>query len=81
MTQIQFECPEELTADQSPTALAALAQRAFLVRLYQLGRISSGRGAELLHMSRRAFLDILNEHAVSLFDEDTDVESEAHRGR
>jgi hypothetical protein len=32
-------------------------------------------------MSRRAFLDILNDHAVSVFDEDTDVEAEAHRGR
>jgi predicted HTH domain antitoxin len=81
MTHIQFECPEELAAEQTPDALATLAQRAFLVRLYQLGRISSGRAAELLHVSRRAFLDILNEHAVSLFDEDTDVETEARRGR
>jgi hypothetical protein len=81
MTQIQIQCPEELAADQSPTALAMLAQRAFLVRLYQLGRISSGRAAELLRVSRRAFLDILNEHGVSLFDEETDVETEACRGR
>jgi len=81
MTRIQIDCPEDLTAGQNPTALATLAQRAFLVRLYQLGRISSGRAAELLRVSRRAFLDILNEHGVSLFDEETDVETEARRGR
>jgi predicted HTH domain antitoxin len=81
MTQICIECPDELTNVQSPDALAKMAQRALLVRLYQLGQLSSGRAAELLHVSRRAFLDILAEHGVSIFDDETDVEAEARRGR
>ena len=38
----------ELGTGQSPIALAALAQQSFLVRLYQFGRLSSGRTAEML---------------------------------
>jgi predicted HTH domain antitoxin len=81
MTRIPIDCPDELTNGQSTAALASLAQQAFLVRLYQLGRISSGRAAEVLRLSRREFLDILGEYGVSLFDEDMDVEAEARRGR
>ena len=80
MTQIQIRCPEELTTGQNPAALAKLAERAFIVRLYQLGQISSGRGAEVLQISRREFLDLAAEHGVSIFDEDTEVEAEARRG-
>ena len=81
MTQIQIECPEELTAAGDTGALTRLAQQSFLVRLYQLGQISSGRAAEILHVSRREFLDILAAHGVSIFDEETDVEAEARCGR
>jgi predicted HTH domain antitoxin len=81
MTQICIQCPDELTNGQSTASLANLAQQAFMVRLYQLGQISSGRAAELLQVSRRAFLDILAEHGVSIFDDETDVEAEARRGR
>jgi hypothetical protein len=81
MTQILIEFPDELTNGRSPAALAQLAQRAFMVRLYQLGQISSGRAAELLHVPRREFLNILAEHGVSIFDDETDVEAEARCGR
>jgi len=81
MTRIHIECPDDLATNQSPAALAELAQQAFLVRLYQLGRISSGRAAETLHTSRREFLDLLGDYGVSMFDDDTDVEAEASCGR
>ena len=81
MTRIQIECPEELANCQSPAALAELAQQAFTVRLYQLGQISSGRAAEMLRISRREFLELLGEHGISLFDEETNVEAEASCGR
>lgn len=81
MTRIQIDCPEELTTTQSPAELAMLAQESFLVRLYQLGQVSSGRAAEVLHVSRRAFLDLASAHGVSIFDDDTDVEAEARCGR
>ena len=81
MKQILIDCPNEFTNGQNPAALAKIAQEAFLVRLYQLGHISSGRAAEALHQSRREFLDLLGEYGVSLFDEEIDVEAEARRGR
>ncbi|MCI0380446.1 MAG: UPF0175 family protein [Gemmataceae bacterium] len=81
MTRIQIDCPDDLTASQSPDALTELAQQAFLVRLYQLGQVSSGRAAEILRVSRRAFLDLVSAHGVSIFDDDTDVEAEARCGR
>lgn len=81
MMQIHIDCPEELANGQSPNALTELAQQALLVRLYQLGRVSSGRAAEILHISRHAFLNLLAEHGVSIFDEETDVAAEARRER
>jgi hypothetical protein len=81
MARIQIECPDELVADRSPGSLSLLAQQAFLVRLYQLGEISSGRAAEVLHVSRREFLDLASTHGVSIYDDDSDVEAEARRGR
>jgi predicted HTH domain antitoxin len=81
MTRIQFDCPDDLLAGKDPARLAKLAQEAFLVRIYQLGQISSGRASEILHISRREFLDLLGEHGVSIFDEDMDVEAEARCGR
>jgi predicted HTH domain antitoxin len=81
MTRIHIDCPEEVATGQSRSALEKLAQGAFLVRLYQLGQISSGRAAETLQISRREFLNMLADHGVSIFDEDTDATAEARRGR
>jgi predicted HTH domain antitoxin len=79
--QIQIDCPEELLASQDPADVVRLAQQAFLVRLYQLGQVSSGRAAEILDISRREFFEVLGEHGVSLFDENMDLDVEARRGR
>jgi predicted HTH domain antitoxin len=38
-----------------------------VVKWYAEGRISSGKGAELLEISRAAFLDLLFRHKVSPF--------------
>ena len=81
MSQIQIECPDDLLAGENMPKLASLAQQAFLVRLYQLGQISSGKAAEILHLSRRRFLEILDEYGVSIFDEDINIEVEASCGR
>lgn len=61
--------------------LAALALEALLLRLYERGDISSGKAAELLNISRREFLDMLGEHGISVFVENTDFGAEAQRGR
>ena len=83
MPRLAIECPDEMLQPpgQTQAALQKLAQEAFLVRLYDLGQISSGRAAEILHVPRRAFLDLLGQYGVSVFDEQLDLETEARRGR
>jgi len=82
MTMLQIDYPEELLdqVDQSKEALEALAREALLVRLYDLGKLSSGKAAELLDISRREFLDLLGRYGVSEFDDAIDLEAEAQRG-
>lgn len=83
MPTIRFEYPDDLLTQsgQRPADLERLAQEAFLVRLYDLGQIASGRAASLLRLSRREFLDLLGRYGVSIFDENVDLEAEAGRGR
>ena len=82
MPRLEIDCPDELVTPRGQTkaALEMLAQEALLVRLYHLGEISSGRAAEILHMPRRAFLDLLGRYGVSIFDEQIDLLAEAGRG-
>jgi predicted HTH domain antitoxin len=83
MATLAIECPDDILAPpgQTKAALEKLAQEAFLVRLYDLGQISSGRAAEILQVPRRAFLDLVGQYGVSAFDEQLDLETEAARGR
>jgi len=83
MTTIRSDYPEELLdpTDQTPASLERLAREALLVRLYDLGKISSGKAAELLGLTRREFLEILGSYGVSEFDDSQDVLAEAQRAR
>ncbi|MFL5804198.1 MAG: UPF0175 family protein [Roseiflexaceae bacterium] len=84
MTTLQIEYPAELLAlsDQTKESLESIAREAMLVRLYDLGHISSGQGARILGISRREFLDLLGQYNVSFFDERMadHLEEEARRG-
>ena len=82
MAMLQIEYPEELLnqADQTKEELERLAREALLVRLYALGKISSGKAARVLGITRWAFLDLLNRYNVSYFDDSMDVAAEAHHG-
>jgi predicted HTH domain antitoxin len=79
MTTLEIEYPEELLdqTDQTKQALERLAREALLVRLYDLGKLSSGKGAELLGISRWEFLELLDTYGVSTFDNTQDVAAEA----
>lgn len=83
MTTLRIDYPEELLSqsDESKEGLERLAREALLVRLYDLGKISSGQAARLLGLPRGAFLDLLGRYNVSIFDETMDLASEARRGR
>ena len=43
------------------------------MRLYQLGRLSSGEAGHLLGLTRSDFLDLLGAYGVSYFDDKTDL--------
>jgi predicted HTH domain antitoxin len=77
--QLHLQVPEQLT-DKNQQQLEALAFEALVVRLYALGELASGEGARLLGLTRREFLDLLNQYNVSLFDNEMDLEKEAGYG-
>lgn len=74
--QLNVQVPEHLV-EKSKQQLEALAFESLVVRLYALGDLSSGEGAKLLGLSRREFLDLLNQYNVSLFDNQIDFKREA----
>jgi predicted HTH domain antitoxin len=47
-----------------------------LVKLYELGKISSGMAAQVLGISRVAFLDVLAEYQVPCFSDAAELESD-----
>jgi len=83
MATLQTDCPDELLTlpGLNADALEAMAREALLVRLDERGHISSGWAADVLGLSRRAFLDRLGAHGVSIFGEDVDLGAEARYGR
>ncbi len=48
-----------------------------LIKLYELGKISSGLAAELLNMSRIDFLELLQKYNVSYFHKGLEGELES----
>ena len=80
MQTLELTIPDELLRARSKTELAALAQEALLIRLFQQDEISSGYAAQVLGISRRGFLDLLGQYRVSMFAEDTDIAQEANYG-
>lgn len=49
-------------------------KRLVLVRLFEMGKISSGRAAKMLGMNRIAFLEMLANYNVSMFN-DSSIET------
>ena len=81
MSSFQVTYPIELLSlsAQPPEQLERLAREALLVRLYDLGEISSGQAAAVLGITRREFLDLLGTYHVSVFDDDVDLAAELQR--
>ena len=74
--QLHLQVPERFTG-KNQEQLESMAFEALIVRLYALGELASGEGARLLGLTRREFLDLLNQYNVSLFDEEIDLKKEA----
>lgn len=65
---LTIEYPEELLVSLKETKeeLASELKIAAAVKLYELGRISSGKAAKLAGMDRISFLKILGKYKVSI---------------
>ncbi len=83
MTTLHIRLPDEIAHDLTlnQDALTDLAREALLVQLYARGEIASGTAAQILGISRRAFLDLLGHYGVSIFDEQIDLAAETRHGR
>ena len=81
MKSLELQIPDEIDTSLTEAELQALAQEVLLVRLYELGKIGSGKAAEHLGVTRRTFLeDVLRRYGATAFDEDVDLAAEAARG-
>lgn len=76
MKTLRIELPDDALDGMSEEQAQVVAREALLVKLYDLGVISTGRASEILGISRRAFLDLLGQYNVSLFDESMDLAEE-----
>ena len=69
MSMIQLDVPDEVLINlkETPQTLARELRIAAAVKLYELGKLSSGRAAQLAGMSRVEFLLELGRYQVSPF--------------
>lgn len=69
MSQVIFEVPDESVKALrlSPEALAGELRLAAAVKLYEIGRLSSGAAAALAGISRVLFLSKLADYGVDTF--------------
>jgi len=70
MVMISIPCPESVlfSLKETPENFAKEANRLLAVKLYEMGKLSSGRAAELAGMSRIGFLQSLDRYGAPIFD-------------
>jgi predicted HTH domain antitoxin len=69
--KVALELPRDLLAalDVSQAEIEVRLRQLIALELVREGRISSGKGAELLGISKLAFIQLLAEHGVDYFTE------------
>jgi predicted HTH domain antitoxin len=76
--QIAVSYPETLAASlkMQDREFERAIKTISMVKLYELGKVSSGIAAKVLGISRLAFLDILAAHEVSIFPDAEELEAD-----
>ena len=67
MLKITFECPDDIlkTLSETPEQFAEQGRMLIAVKLFELGRLSSGQAARFAGLERVVFLDTLKSYQVS----------------
>lgn len=58
--ELTLDLPPQITKDETQTLLA--------IKLYETGRLSLGKAAEVAGYSKRAFIEVLGHHQVPIFN-------------
>jgi predicted HTH domain antitoxin len=69
MSTVQIEVPEEIliSLKETPETISRELSILAAVKLFELGKLSSGRAAQLAHVSRIEFLNLIGHYQVSPF--------------
>ncbi|MCS4138426.1 putative HTH domain antitoxin [Salinibacter ruber] len=72
--ELRIPYPEELpeAMDQTPDEFEREMRFLVAAKLYELGRITSGRAADMAGMQRVGFLNELGAHRISVWNYDAD---------
>jgi predicted HTH domain antitoxin len=71
---IELELPRDLLGalEVPQTQMAARVRELIALELFREGRISSGKGAELLGISKLAFVQLLSQRGIDYFTESSE---------